>query len=273
MKRILMHLARYLGLYRHIGAKHFGKYRGEVIDNNDPQKLGRLKLRIPSVLGGQITDWALPCLPYVDDPHQGMFIIPEVNAQIWVEFEEGNILSPIWVGSTRALLSSSPEYTCKDKLSKCCQFVQCEDAVGKEFIRLHHPTNSEMVLEPNGSISLKDASGAVLIMNAETNEIIVEDSNSNVLTMNSSGAKVEDSNGNVIEMASDGVTVEGSKIVIKSSEVHLGDTGGEPIIKGESFLEMFSTHIHTSAPVVGGPSSPPIPQGEASTLSTTVKTI
>lgn len=273
MKKIMTHLAKYLGLSRQIDAKHFGKYQGEVVDNKDPQKLSRLKLRIPSVLGGQITDWALPCLPYVDDPHKGMFIIPEVDAQIWVEFEEGNIRSPIWVGTSRPLLSDSPGGACKDNLSKCCQFIQCEDILGKEFIRLYHPTNSEMVLEPNGSISLKDASGAVLTMNAETNEIIVEDSNNNILTMNSSGSKVEDSNGNVIEMSAVGVTVEAPKITIKGSEVHLGDTGGEPVIKGESFLELFSTHIHTSAPVVGGPSSPPIPQGESSSLSTTVKTI
>ena len=66
---------------------------------------------------------------------------------------------------------------------------------------------------------------------------------------------------------------EAPKIVLKGSQVHLGDEGGEPVIKGQSFLSLFATHIHTVAPVVGGPTSPPIPQGEMSTLSTTVKTI
>ena len=69
------------------------------------------------------------------------------------------------------------------------------------------------------------------------------------------------------------ITAEAPKIVIKGGQVHLGDEGGEPVIKGQSFLSMFATHIHTVAPVVGGPTSPPIPQGEISTLSTTVKTI
>jgi len=110
MIKILTRLARYLGLARQIDAKRFGKYRGIVIDNNDPQKLGRLKLRIPSVPGDQITDWALPCLPYVDGPHQGIFIMPEVDAQIWVEFEEGDILSPIWCRETRSPIGRFPVY-------------------------------------------------------------------------------------------------------------------------------------------------------------------
>ena len=110
-------------------------------------------------------------------------------------------------------------------------------------------------------------------MDAENSEIIIEDANGNIMTMNSSGTKVEDSNGNIIEMAAAGITEEAPKIVIKGGQVHLGDEGGEPVIKGSSFLGMFATHIHTVAPTVGGPTSPPIPQGEMSTLSTTVKTI
>ena len=159
------------------------------------------------------------------------------------------------------------------RYTKCGQFIECEHTAGKEFLRLHHPSNSEMVLEPNGSISMTNASGAVLRLDAHHNEIIVEDGNGNLLFMNSAGSRVVDSNGNVIEMAAAGVTVQASKIVITGSEVHLGGTGGEPIIKGESFLSMFATHTHTVAPVVGGPTSPPIPQGEASTLSTTVRTL
>ena len=159
------------------------------------------------------------------------------------------------------------------RYTKCGEFIECEHTAGKEFLRLHHPSNSEMVLEPNGSISMTDASGAVLRMDAHNNEISVQDSFGNLLYMNSVGSRVVDSNGNAINMAAAGVTVQASKIVITGSEVHLGGTGGEPIIKGQSFLEMFATHIHTVEPVVGGPTSPPIPQGEISALSTTVRTL
>lgn len=42
------------------GSSHFGIYRGEVVDNNDPKKLGRVKLKVAQVFGENVTDWAWP---------------------------------------------------------------------------------------------------------------------------------------------------------------------------------------------------------------------
>jgi len=266
-------------LARHIDEKCFGKYRGIVVDNVDPQKRARLKLRIPSVLADQDTDWALPCLPYGGLDQQGMFMVPEIDAQVWVEFEEGDIHRPIWVGTFWQQSSDVPEDAAKDEpttrliQTKSGHILQFDDEEGEEQFRLYHPAEAEMIIDKNGTITLEDTSGGKLTMDAENSEIVVEDANGNIMTMNSAGTKVEDSNGNVIEMAAAGITAEAPKIVVKGGQVHLGDEGGEPVIKGQSFLGLFATHIHTVAPVVGGPTSPPIPQGEMSTLSTTVKTI
>ncbi len=266
-------------LARQVDEKRYGKYRAIVVDNQDPQKRARLKLRIPSVLADQISDWALPCLPYGGLSGQGMFMVPDIDAQVWVEFEEGDIHRPIWVGTFWQQQGDPPEEAAKDEpttrmiRTSSGHVLQFDDEDGEEKFRLFHPADAEMIIDKQGTITLTDASGALLKMDAPGNEIIIEDANGNIMTMNSAGTKVEDSNGNIIEMAAAGVTVEAPKIVIKGSQVHLGDEGGEPVIKGQSFLSMYATHTHTVAPVVGGPTSPPIPQGEMSTLSTTVKTI
>lgn len=266
-------------LATHIDEKRYGKCRGIVTDNKDPQKRGRLKLLIPSVLADQESDWALPCLPFGGLNQQGMFMVPEVDAQVWVEFEEGDIHRPIWVGTFWQQEGDPPDDAAKEEpttrllQTKSGHILQFDDEEGEEQIRLFHRADAEMLIDKNGSITLTDTSGAQLNMDAENNEIIIEDANGNTLTMNSTGTKVEDANGNIIEMAAAGITADGPKIVVKAGQVHLGDEGGEPVIKGQSFLGMFATHIHTVAPVVGGPTSPPIPQGEMSTLSTTVKTI
>jgi hypothetical protein len=39
---------------------YFGIYRALVIDNDDPEELGRVKLQIPQVLGENVTEWAWP---------------------------------------------------------------------------------------------------------------------------------------------------------------------------------------------------------------------
>ncbi len=266
-------------LARHTDEKRFGKSRGIVTDNKDPQKRGRLKLRIPSVLANQDTDWALPCLPYGGADQQGMFMVPEVDAQVWVEFEEGDIHRPIWVGTFWQQEGDPPEDAAKEEpttrllQTKSGHILQFDDADGQEQFRLHHPTEAEMVIDPNGTISLTDAQGATVTLDADAGEILIEDANGNSMLMSSSGTTVEDANGNKIEMTAAGITAEAPKIVINGGQVHLGDEGGEPVIKGQSFLALFATHIHTVAPIVGGPTSPPIPQGEMSSLSTTVMTI
>ena len=40
--------------------KHYGKFRGIVTDNSDPNNQGRLKARVPAVLQDVPTGWAYP---------------------------------------------------------------------------------------------------------------------------------------------------------------------------------------------------------------------
>lgn len=75
----------------------FGKYRGTVINNIDPIQIGRLMVSCPVVLGVNITAWAMPCVPYAG-PGVGMFFLPPIGADLWLEFEGGDPSMPIWVG-------------------------------------------------------------------------------------------------------------------------------------------------------------------------------
>jgi hypothetical protein len=75
----------------------FGKYRGLVTDNQDPRSLGRLKARVPEVLGDVETGWALPAAPYAGDG-VGVYAVPAPDAGVWIEFESGDVSRPIWSG-------------------------------------------------------------------------------------------------------------------------------------------------------------------------------
>ncbi len=77
--------------------EYFGKYRGTVANNIDPMQQGRIQVSVPSVLGGGQLSWAMPCVPYAGSG-VGLFLIPPVDANIWVEFEAGDPDYPIWSG-------------------------------------------------------------------------------------------------------------------------------------------------------------------------------
>ena len=78
--------------------KHFfGKYRGKVENNIDPLQLGRVQVSVPAVLGRGKLSWAMPCAPMAGSG-VGLFLVPPVGANVWVEFEGGNTEFPILAG-------------------------------------------------------------------------------------------------------------------------------------------------------------------------------
>ena len=79
------------------GASFFGKYRGVVTDNVDPLMIGRIRARVPDVMGERESGWALPCAPFGGD-QMGFFAVPKVGAGVWMEFEHGDPDQPIWAG-------------------------------------------------------------------------------------------------------------------------------------------------------------------------------
>lgn len=80
--------------------KYYGKYRGTVVQNIDPQQLGRLLVSVPGVLGPIPSSWAEPCVPLagLTFPPMGVFFVPPIGAGVWVEFEHGDPNAPIWSG-------------------------------------------------------------------------------------------------------------------------------------------------------------------------------
>ena len=69
--------------------RYYGKYRGLVIDNIDPEQIGRMLVQVPDVLGEIPSSWAMPCVPAAGI-QSGCFIVPPIGSQVWVEFEQGN---------------------------------------------------------------------------------------------------------------------------------------------------------------------------------------
>ncbi|MDQ0759469.1 phage baseplate assembly protein V [Streptomyces canus] len=77
--------------------RYLGKFRGRVVSNDDPLRIGRVTVEVPDVLGDEPSTWALPCLPFTG-PESGQFVVPPPGAGVWVEFEQGDPSFPVWTG-------------------------------------------------------------------------------------------------------------------------------------------------------------------------------
>lgn len=81
-------------------APFWGKYRGTVINNVDPDMRGRLLCMVPDVFSIIPSTWAEPCTPLAGPtgPPMGVYMVPPIGAGVWIEFEHGDPDAPIWVG-------------------------------------------------------------------------------------------------------------------------------------------------------------------------------
>lgn len=76
--------------------KYYSSYRGFVVNREDPEGYGRVKLSVPDVFGVSSYDyWAWPKNCYSGKGY-GSQIIPQKGELVWVEFEMGNPSKPIY---------------------------------------------------------------------------------------------------------------------------------------------------------------------------------
>ncbi|HEU0036893.1 MAG TPA: phage baseplate assembly protein V [Kofleriaceae bacterium] len=69
-----------------------------VTDNKDPQKLGRVKVKIPILSEKDTSFWA-PIIMLGAGKNRGWFFIPEIDDEVLVIFEHGDIDHPLVVGA------------------------------------------------------------------------------------------------------------------------------------------------------------------------------
>lgn len=84
----------------YLGLESFGRYyscyRAYVNDNEDPDKLNRLKLIIPQLNGQNIYHyWAWPKNNFAGKNY-GIQLLPQKGDVVWITFEQGKPEYPIW---------------------------------------------------------------------------------------------------------------------------------------------------------------------------------
>jgi len=236
-----------------VESQYFGKYRGLVVDNADPEHLGRLRVQVPSVLGPDVaTGWALPCVPYGGDAGQGLLFVPARGAGVWVEFEEGDLEFPIWVGSFWSDPGSGSEAPRPNRPDG-----------SEEAAVADQPTRKIIKTAKGHTVQFEDADG-------EESLTVVEGKHGHVIRLDADGIKLTDgASGNQVVLDSAGIRLadgHDNAVILRDGGIQLGSAGAvEALVHGTTlktnvtaFLMALSTHTHI-APPFGGPTSQPPP--------------
>lgn len=165
--------------------KYFGIYRGTVINNVDPMQMGRIMATVPDVGGLTPSSWAMPAVP-IAGKQMGTFLVPQIGAGVWIQFEAGDPDRPVWTGGWWGSAAEVPA-------------LALAGVPGDPNIVLQSSLQNAIVISdlpgPTGGIMLKSTTGATIIVN-------------------DTGIYIQNGKGASIVMAGPSVTINNGALVV-----------------------------------------------------------
>ena len=119
----------------------FGLVVGVVTNNQDPDKLGRVKVRFPWLSDSEESHWARLAVP-MGGKDRGTYFLPEVDDEVLVAFEHGDarfpyVLGALWNGKDAPPATNGDG---KNNLrlikSRSGHLIKLNDEDGKETIEI-----------------------------------------------------------------------------------------------------------------------------------------
>jgi len=159
-------------LIERVESHYYGKYRGTVTNNKDPDNLGRVKARVPRVLGEhEETGWALPAFIYGGAGEQGFFAVPDVGAGVWIEFEGGDLSYPIWSGTwfTQGSIPESAKPGKKVLKTKAGHKIVFDDDAGRLEVT---DSNGNTITMDSQSIRISAGKAGNVVIDAPKIELV-----------------------------------------------------------------------------------------------------
>lgn len=241
-------------LRRHAG-KYYGKFSGDVTDNEDATQMGKIVVKVPTVFGPDIEVTARPCLPY------GHFFVPPVGAKVWVEFEAGDTDHPIWVGVWYPSGTAPEPARISPPDNRVIQTnsghtIEIKDVAGAERILIKHKDNAFLSLDEKGSVVLSNKNGSHVHLDADAGNATFVEQHGNSVTLSEQGMALVNKDGTTVNITGATVHVIATNAVIESTNTALGKGASEPTLMGNAFKTLWTalqTHVHPSAM---GPTSP-----------------
>ncbi|MDL1982663.1 MAG: phage baseplate assembly protein V [Deltaproteobacteria bacterium] len=171
---------------------------GIVTNNEDPDGLGRIKIKFPWLSDEHESDWAR-VVSIMAGNGRGVFFLPEVDDEVLVAFEFGDIRKPLVLGGLWNGVDTPP----------------IDNADGENNIRLIHSRSGHMI-----RLDDTDGSEKIEIIGKGEEDKIVIDTEKNAITISVAG--------DITLSAPDG------KITLECNELELNASSSAKLVSDQS---------------------------------------
>lgn len=188
---------------------------GLVTNNKDPQGLGRIKAKFPWLAETEESTWARMAMP-MGGNGKGFFCLPEVNDEVLIAFEHGDINYPYVLG----VLWNGKDHPPK----RNDQVVGSDGKVNQQIIRSR--SGHEIILDDT------EGNEQIIIRDKARNEIVI-DSKNNDMSIRVKGNLTLEAEGEITIQSKRNLKIESkSQLAVESTNNLSIEAKGRSSIKG-----------------------------------------
>ena len=196
----------------------YGVVIGVVTNNQDPDGLGRVKLRLPWLSQKHETHWARVVSPMAGNG-RGLYALPEVDDEVLVAFEHGRaelpyVLGSLWNGKDKPPASNDDgKNNARLFKSRSGHVVRLDDTNGKEKIE---------IVDAKGKQSIVfDTAAGTLTISADQ-DVVIESKNGLLKLSGQKGVEIAAPSGAARLEARQSLDVKSSgQVNVKGSVINL----------------------------------------------------
>lgn len=211
-------LSGLMSLSPHETDRVYGVMIGVVTNNQDPDGLGRVKLRLPWLSKEHESNWARVISPMAGNG-RGLYVLPEVDDEVLVAFEHGRVEFPYVLGSLWNGKDKPPGANDDGKnnvralKSRSGHMVSLDDTEGKEKIEIVDAKGKESIV--------LDVAQNTITITAEK-DIVIESKDGTIKMTAKKGVEITAKDGPAKLEASGNVDVKsGAQVNVKGSAINL----------------------------------------------------
>ncbi len=160
-------------------SKIYGVVVGIVTNNKDDDGLGRVKVKIPRISGDDESHWARVAA-FMAGKERGAFFLPEIDDEVLVVFEHGDINMPYVIGSLWNGVDTPPETNSDGEnnirviKSRSGHIIRLDDKDGEEKIEIIDKSEKNLISIDTKDNKITISSDKDIELSARNGKVIID---------------------------------------------------------------------------------------------------